>query len=141
MVSDKGAFLLLRCRVQIAHLEKMRTIRLNWAAAVFQKNWRCIVVGRWYIATRKKVIRAQARTPPINFHPHISSDRNEGLVSSLHPEARTFLAKLQKKRLKQNKAATVLQKYGRAWLGRRHYRATIQAAVLFQSSTEIALCE
>jgi flagellar biosynthesis GTPase FlhF len=50
-------------------------------------------------------------------------------------EARTFLAKLEKVRLRKNRAATVLQKYARAWLGRRQYKATIQAAVLFQSST------
>jgi hypothetical protein len=47
---------------QIAHLEKLRTDRLNWAAAVFQKNWKRIIAERRFRAMRTAAVKIQTRT-------------------------------------------------------------------------------
>jgi hypothetical protein len=59
---------------QIAHLEKLRTDRLNWAAAVFQKNWKRITAERRFRAMRAAAVKIQTRTrtralptPPLLF--------------------------------------------------------------------------
>lgn len=48
--------------LQIAHLEKLRTDRLNWAAAVFQKNWKRSIAERRFHAMRAASIKIQQRT-------------------------------------------------------------------------------
>jgi hypothetical protein len=94
------------------------------------------------VATRLKVIRAQARTSRRLVCSALTTRRSSILTRPslcvcviTSAEARVFLAKLEKVRLRKNRAAIILQKYARAWLGRRQYKSTVHAAVLFQSST------
>jgi hypothetical protein len=64
--------------IQIAHLEKLRTDRLNWAAAVFQKNWKRILAERRFRAMRTAAVKIQTRTSRrwlrrvnVSFNPHV----------------------------------------------------------------------
>lgn len=50
---------------QIAHLEKLRTDKLNFSAAVFQKHWRRIITHRRYVEMKSAAVVLEAGTSSV----------------------------------------------------------------------------
>ena len=92
---------------QVAYLEKLRSEKLKACGIMIQKHIRGWLARAKYIKIKKSVVLIQCR-------------------------ARALMARRLARRMRENRAAVVLQANWKAYITRRHYLKTKQTFIKFQ---------